>query len=120
MYVTYCKNKGTSDTIYHEHVPYFDERGGQLSDRLKLADYLILPVQRITKYTLLLHDFHKYRLATLQCVCTYTCSWLAGSQTLSHKVCETRTQHELVMGDCEVLVAVCEYAAVKACLFVLP
>ena len=61
MYVTYCKNKETSDNIYHEYAAYFDERRSNLRDRLELPDYLILPVQRITKYTLLLRDFHKYR-----------------------------------------------------------
>ena len=30
-----------------------------MKDRLELPDYLILPVQRITKYSLLLQDFHK-------------------------------------------------------------
>ena len=31
----------------------------QLQDRLELADYLILPVSRITKWSLLLSDFRK-------------------------------------------------------------
>lgn len=61
LYVTYCRNKASSDAIFHDHAQYFEERRGQLRDRLKLPDYLIMPVQRITKYTLLLHDFHKYR-----------------------------------------------------------
>jgi len=34
----------------------------QLKDRLQLADYLILPVQRITKYSLLLEDMLKYSI----------------------------------------------------------
>ena len=31
-----------------------------MKDRLELPDYLIMPVQRITKYSLLLQDFHKF------------------------------------------------------------
>ena len=59
MYVTYCKNKSQSETICREFTPYFEEIRSQLRDRLDLPDYLILPVQRITKYSLLLADFHK-------------------------------------------------------------
>ena len=61
MYVTYCQNKASSDTLYHEFTTFFEEVKAQLKDRLELPDYLIMPVQRITKYTLLLHDFHKSR-----------------------------------------------------------
>ena len=42
------------------------ELRSQLQDRLKLADYLILPVQRITKYTLLLMDFQKHSVRSAQ------------------------------------------------------
>ena len=59
MYVTYCRNKSQSEAIYREFTPYFEELRSQLRDRLDLPDYLILPVQRITKYNLLLADFHK-------------------------------------------------------------
>ena len=61
MYVTYCQNKASSDTLYHEFTGFFEEVKVQLKDRLELPDYLIMPVQRITKYTLLLHNFHKSR-----------------------------------------------------------
>ena len=66
MYVTYCQNKAASDTLYHEFTSFFEEVKAQLKDRLELPDYLIMPVQRITKYTLILHDFHKSRLVTHQ------------------------------------------------------
>ena len=59
MYVTYCQNKAASDNLYHEFTTFFEEVRSQLRDRLELPDYLIMPVQRITKYTLMLHDFHK-------------------------------------------------------------
>ena len=61
MYVTYTQNKAASDNLYHEFTAFFEEVRSQLRDRLELPDYLIMPVQRITKYTLLLHDFHKSR-----------------------------------------------------------
>lgn len=63
LYISYCQNKAASDDIYHEFLAYFEELSVELKDRQKLPDYLILPVQRITKYGLLLSDFHKYRSA---------------------------------------------------------
>ncbi len=62
MYVSYCQTKACSDDIYHEFFSYFEELRAEMKDRQKLPDYLILPVQRITKYGLLLADFQKYRL----------------------------------------------------------
>ncbi|KAF0045174.1 hypothetical protein F2P81_001703 [Scophthalmus maximus] len=55
MYVNYCKNKPDSTQLILEHAgPYFDE----IQQRHRLANsissYLIKPVQRITKYQLLL------------------------------------------------------------------
>lgn len=61
MYISYCQTKSCSDGIYQEYASYFEELRAELKDRKKLPDYLILPVQRITKYGLLLADFHKYR-----------------------------------------------------------
>lgn len=61
LYISYCQNKASSDNIYHEFFSHFEELRAELKDRKKLPDYLILPVQRITKYGLLLTDFRKYR-----------------------------------------------------------
>ncbi|XP_068092702.1 triple functional domain protein isoform X2 [Hyperolius riggenbachi] len=57
MYVSYCKNKPDSTQLILEQAgPYFDE----IQQRHKLANsissYLIKPVQRITKYQLLLKE----------------------------------------------------------------
>ncbi|XP_006810449.1 triple functional domain protein-like [Neolamprologus brichardi] len=57
MYVNYCKNKPDSTQLIVEHAgPYFDE----IQQRHRLANsissYLIKPVQRITKYQLLLKE----------------------------------------------------------------
>lgn len=57
MYVTYCKNKPESHTLLQSGGgDYFEriQRKNQLSS--PLASYLIKPVQRVTKYQLLLKD----------------------------------------------------------------
>ena len=45
---------------------YIQELRSQLQDRLQLADYLILPVSRITKCSLLLSDFRKQSARSAQ------------------------------------------------------
>lgn len=59
IYITYCKDKSQSESLYQEFSSFFEEIRSQLRDRLNLPNYLILPVQRITKYNLLLADFNK-------------------------------------------------------------
>ena len=61
LYTPYCQHRATSEDAYHDLAPWCEEMRAALKDRLELADYLILPVQRITKYSILLHNFHKYR-----------------------------------------------------------
>uniref|UniRef100_A0A8C5AZA6 non-specific serine/threonine protein kinase n=1 Tax=Gadus morhua TaxID=8049 RepID=A0A8C5AZA6_GADMO len=56
MYVVYCQNKPKSEFIVAEYDKYFDV----LQSRLSISDFLIKPIQRITKYQLLLKDFLKY------------------------------------------------------------
>ncbi|XP_068598074.1 rho guanine nucleotide exchange factor 25 [Brachionichthys hirsutus] len=61
MYVVYCQNKPKSEHIVSEYIEtYFEALRQQLGHRLQLNDLLIKPVQRITKYQLLLKDFLKY------------------------------------------------------------
>uniref|UniRef100_A0A8C9XEM8 non-specific serine/threonine protein kinase n=1 Tax=Sander lucioperca TaxID=283035 RepID=A0A8C9XEM8_SANLU len=57
MYVVYCQNKPKSEYIVAEYDTYFDQ---DTQCRLTLSDFLIKPIQRITKYQLLLKDFLKY------------------------------------------------------------
>uniref|UniRef100_A0A8C5AER4 non-specific serine/threonine protein kinase n=1 Tax=Gadus morhua TaxID=8049 RepID=A0A8C5AER4_GADMO len=57
MYVVYCQNKPKSEFIVAEYDKYFDQ---VLQSRLSISDFLIKPIQRITKYQLLLKDFLKY------------------------------------------------------------
>uniref|UniRef100_A0A8C9W8G8 non-specific serine/threonine protein kinase n=1 Tax=Scleropages formosus TaxID=113540 RepID=A0A8C9W8G8_SCLFO len=60
MYVVYCQNKPTSEFIVAEYDSYFEEVQQEINSRLTISDYLIKPIQRITKYQLLLKDFLKY------------------------------------------------------------
>ncbi|XP_034481453.1 triple functional domain protein isoform X1 [Drosophila innubila] len=57
MYVHYCKNKPTSNNLLVQHAGnYFEELQRRLEVEHPLPAYLIKPVQRITKYQLLLKD----------------------------------------------------------------
>ncbi|XP_076248755.1 trio Rho guanine nucleotide exchange factor isoform X3 [Calliopsis andreniformis] len=57
MYVFYCQNKPVSEYIVSEYIDtYFEELRQKLGHRLQLCDLLIKPVQRITKYQLLLRE----------------------------------------------------------------
>ncbi|KOC61451.1 Triple functional domain protein [Habropoda laboriosa] len=57
MYVVYCQNKPVSEYIVSEYIDtYFEELRQMLGHRLQLCDLLIKPVQRITKYQLLLRE----------------------------------------------------------------
>ncbi|XP_070587022.1 kalirin isoform X9 [Erythrolamprus reginae] len=60
MYVVYCQNKPKSEYIVAECGTYFEEVQQEINQRLTLSDFLIKPIQRITKYQLLLKDFLKY------------------------------------------------------------
>ena len=54
IYIPYCKNKHTSDKTRAEHDKFFLQRQTELGHRLGIDDLLIAPVQRFTKYQLLL------------------------------------------------------------------
>ena len=54
VYMQYCKNKPTSDTARADHEMFFRQRQATLGQRLSIDDLLIAPVQRFTKYQLLL------------------------------------------------------------------
>ena len=60
MYVKYCENKPKSEFIVADYNDFFEEMRTKMGHRLRLADLLIKPVQRITKYQLLLKDVLKY------------------------------------------------------------
>ncbi|XP_062853833.1 kalirin RhoGEF kinase b isoform X3 [Trichomycterus rosablanca] len=60
MYVIYCQNKPRSEFIVAEYDSYFEEVQQEINCRMSISDYLIKPVQRITKYQLLIKDFLKY------------------------------------------------------------
>uniref|UniRef100_A0A8D2LE47 Kalirin RhoGEF kinase n=1 Tax=Varanus komodoensis TaxID=61221 RepID=A0A8D2LE47_VARKO len=57
MYVTYCKNKPDSSQLILEHAgTFFDEIQQRHGLANSISSYLIKPVQRITKYQLLLKE----------------------------------------------------------------
>ncbi|KAJ3583744.1 hypothetical protein NHX12_015617, partial [Muraenolepis orangiensis] len=60
MYVVYCQNKPHSEFIVVQYQSFFEEIQREISCRMSISDYLIKPVQRITRYQLLLKDFLKY------------------------------------------------------------
>jgi kalirin len=62
LYAIFCKNKPKSEYILIEFQAYFSWCRKQLDDNFHLSDYLIKPVQRITKYNLLLKSLRDYLL----------------------------------------------------------
>lgn len=60
LYVVYCQNKPKSEYIVNEYESYFEELRQKFGHKLQLADLLIKPVQRITKYQLILNELYKY------------------------------------------------------------
>ncbi|XP_069472766.1 kalirin isoform X6 [Ambystoma mexicanum] len=68
MYVVYCQNKPRSEYIVAEYDTFFEDLKQEINQRLTISDFLIKPIQRITKYQLLLKDFLKYsEKAGLEC-----------------------------------------------------
>ncbi|KAF7656820.1 hypothetical protein LDENG_00036000 [Lucifuga dentata] len=57
LYALYSKNKPQSDSLLISHgQAFFKEKQQQLGDKMDLWSYLLKPVQRISKYSLLLQD----------------------------------------------------------------
>ncbi|XP_016956584.1 rho guanine nucleotide exchange factor 25 isoform X3 [Drosophila biarmipes] len=59
LYYTYCSNKPLSEYIVSAHYQYFDCIRKKLRHRLDLSNLIIKPVQRITKYELLIKEIIK-------------------------------------------------------------
>ncbi|XP_027048603.1 guanine nucleotide exchange factor DBS-like isoform X2 [Pocillopora damicornis] len=64
MYAAYCKNKPSSEALRLDYInlPFFKECQERLGHLLPLSAYLLKPVQRITKYQLLLREMMKLTL----------------------------------------------------------
>jgi serine/threonine protein kinase len=82
LYVTYCQGKHRSEDVYNEHIEYLEDIREKLRDRLCLRDYLILPVQRITKYNLLLKSINEDSCKAGEAI-PYFESALAASKEIS-------------------------------------
>ncbi|TKS81978.1 Pleckstrin -like proteiny domain-containing family G member 4B [Collichthys lucidus] len=60
MYALYSKNKPQSDTLLCSHGnEFFKNKQMELGDKMDLASYLLKPIQRMSKYALLLKDLIK-------------------------------------------------------------
>ncbi|XP_060637451.2 pleckstrin homology domain-containing family G member 4B isoform X3 [Anolis sagrei] len=60
MYALYSKNKPQSDTLLISHGnAFFKKKQQELGDKMNLASYLLKPIQRMSKYALLLKDLIK-------------------------------------------------------------
>ncbi|XP_078513814.1 guanine nucleotide exchange factor DBS isoform X6 [Lissotriton helveticus] len=62
MYEKYCQNKPRSESLWRQcsDATFFQECQRKLDHKLSLDSYLLKPVQRITKYQLLLKEMLKY------------------------------------------------------------
>ncbi|KAG8452119.1 hypothetical protein GDO86_004059 [Hymenochirus boettgeri] len=62
IYEKYCQNKPRSESLWRQcsDVAFFQECQRKLDHKLSLDSYLLKPVQRITKYQLLLKEMLKY------------------------------------------------------------
>ncbi|XP_042111019.1 guanine nucleotide exchange factor DBS isoform X8 [Ovis aries] len=62
IYEKYCQNKPRSESLWRQcsDCPFFQECQKKLDHKLSLDSYLLKPVQRITKYQLLLKEMLKY------------------------------------------------------------
>ncbi|XP_069508498.1 uncharacterized protein KIAA1755 homolog [Ambystoma mexicanum] len=57
LYAFYSKNKPQSDLLLVEHgAAFFQRKQLELGDKMDLSSYLLKPIQRISKYNLLLED----------------------------------------------------------------
>nr|XP_032833268.1 uncharacterized protein LOC116955990 [Petromyzon marinus] len=60
MYALYSKNKPRSDALLASHgIAFFRRKQLELEDKMDLASYLLKPIQRMSKYALLLRDMIK-------------------------------------------------------------
>ncbi|XP_029958366.1 pleckstrin homology domain-containing family G member 4B isoform X2 [Salarias fasciatus] len=60
MYALYSKNKPQSDDLLSSHGnEFFKNKQMELGDKMDLASYLLKPIQRMSKYALLLKDLIK-------------------------------------------------------------
>ncbi|XP_063816453.1 uncharacterized protein KIAA1755 homolog isoform X2 [Pseudophryne corroboree] len=57
LYAFYSKNKPQSDRLLQEHgAAFFKRKQQELGDKMDLSSYLLKPIQRISKYSLLLQE----------------------------------------------------------------
>ena len=60
LYTTYILGRSNADNWMPQAKVFFEARRRTLGDKIELQSYIIAPVQRFTKYKLLLRDIAKY------------------------------------------------------------
>uniref|UniRef100_A0A671QKF0 Rho guanine nucleotide exchange factor 40-like n=1 Tax=Sinocyclocheilus anshuiensis TaxID=1608454 RepID=A0A671QKF0_9TELE len=75
LYALYSKNKPKSDTLLASHGnSFFRHKQLELGDKMDLASYLLKPIQRMSKYALLLKDLIKEVSEVQEQELTYLCA----------------------------------------------
>ena len=73
IYIGYCQGKTQSEALIIEHRPFFDRLQMQLRANESLSSYLIRPIQRITKFPLML----KVHSLSIHCGCEWVCTYIS-------------------------------------------
>lgn len=71
IYIGYCQGKTQSEALIIEHRPFFDRLQMQLKANESLSSYLIRPIQRITKFPLMLKVHFPCTVGASGCVANY-------------------------------------------------
>ncbi|TSS60346.1 Guanine nucleotide exchange factor DBS [Bagarius yarrelli] len=96
MYECYCQNKPRSESLWKQFsdCAFFRECQKRLEHKLALDSYLLKPIQRLTKYQLLLKELLKYstgceRVSELQCALTAMLDLLKSVNDSMHQIAIT-------------------------------
>ncbi|XDV37225.1 hypothetical protein PO909_006863 [Leuciscus waleckii] len=102
LYECYCQNKPRSESLWRQFsdCPFFQECQKKLEHKLALDSYLLKPVQRLTKYQLLLKELLKYssgceRVSELQGALAAMLDLLKSVNDSMHQIAITGYEGEL-------------------------
>ncbi|XP_057204860.1 proto-oncogene DBL isoform X1 [Triplophysa rosa] len=102
LYECYCQNKPRSESLWRQFsdCPFFQECQKKLEHKLALDSYLLKPVQRLTKYQLLLKELLKYssgceRISELQGALTAMLDLLKSVNDSMHQIAITGYEGDL-------------------------
>ncbi|KAJ8276410.1 hypothetical protein COCON_G00081620 [Conger conger] len=102
VYERYCQNKPRSESLWRQcsDCPFFQECQRKLEHKLGLDSYLLKPIQRLTKYQLLLKELLKYsvgceRFSELQGALTAMLDLLKSVNDSMHQIAITGYEGDL-------------------------